>query len=336
MLGSEKAYAHPTVVTSHNDLAILRNTMRVIRRPKTLKPKGFRLKGCPNCDLKLLTMASKARLIHHVAEVRQGMPISLCGAELEVRDPVRSATLGGVDILDGTYCGVTVAHAFTEIEQASKDKTDTNVVFYDSDWADSSSEDESVGYSDAREREYWSPTSSVSTAYKKTYRPATATISSNRPLIRHDMGDFSVAVISSQCPLRDVDNICDDVDRDLIKISNPIYHCTNRKFTDDGKQSWLASSSLRNYAPRSSVLTATRKGTVRGLGTGSTGLAVAKVGHNYCILISSPQDPDFPTQNFRPCKTSAFERKMRFLSAAVMKAASTMASISPGYSKGGL
>ena len=45
MLGSDKAFAHPTLVISHNDEVILKRTMRVVRRPKTLKWKGFKLKG---------------------------------------------------------------------------------------------------------------------------------------------------------------------------------------------------------------------------------------------------------------------------------------------------
>ena len=270
MLGSDKAYARPTVVISHNDQAILKRTMRVILRPKTLKSKGFELKGCPNCDLELLTVDSKARLIHQVDELGQGLPISLCGAEIEVKNPVRSATLGGVIILDGTYYGVTVAHAFTESRQASKDKLGTNVVLYDSDWAEFSSGDEINGHGGSRK--YGSPTSSVSNTTKKTSRSAMAcTIRSNHPLMRHDMGDFSVAFISSQNPLRDADDgYFDDVDWALIEISNPIYHGMNGVVSDDGKRSWLAFSSFRNYPPCGSILTATRKGTVRGIGTGST------------------------------------------------------------------
>ena len=270
MLGSNKAYARPTVVISLSDEDILKRTMRVISRSKTLKSKGFGLKGCPNCDLELLTVDSTARLIHRVDESAQGLPISLCGAEIEVKDPVRSATLGGVIILDGTYYGVTVAHAFTESHQASKEKLGTNVMLYDSDWAESSSGDQSVERGGARK--HGSPTSSASKTPKKTSHPAMAcAIRSNQPSARHDLGNLPVAIISSQNPLRDADdNSYDDVDWALIEISNPIYHGMNGVVFDDVKRSWLASSSFRNYPPRGSILTATRKGTVRGLGTGST------------------------------------------------------------------
>ena len=267
MMGSDKAYARPTVVIIHNDEAILKRTMRVILRRKMLKSKGFELKGCPNCDLELLTVDSKATLIRQVDESGQGLPISLCGAEIEVKMPIRSATLGGAIIIDGTYYGVTVAHAFTEDRQASNDKLGNDVMLYDSDWAESSSGDESMGHGAARICR--SPTSSVSKIHEKTNCPAMAcTIRSNR---RHDMGEFPVAVISSQNPLRDADDDSyDDVDWALIEISNPRYHGMNGVFLDNGKRSWLAFSSFRNYPPRGSILTATRKGAVRGLGTGST------------------------------------------------------------------
>lgn len=270
MLGSDKAYARPTVVISHNDQAILKRTMRVLLRPKMLKSKGFELKGCPNCDLELLTVASKARLIHFFDESSQGLPISLCGAEIEVEDPVKSATLGGVIILDGIYYGVTVAHAFTEVHQAPKEKLGTNVVLYDSDWAESSSEEECIEHGGTEV--YGSPASPQSSSPKNTSPPAmVSTIRNSRPRIRHNMGDFPVAFISSQTPLRDTeDDKYDDVDWALIEISNPLYHGMNRVLTDDGKRSWLAFSSFRNHPPRGPILTATRKGIVRGLGTGST------------------------------------------------------------------
>lgn len=270
MLGPDIAHAHPTVVISHNDEAILKRTMRVILRPKILKSKGFQLKGCPNCDLELLTVDSKARLIHHVDEFGQGLPISLCGAELEVINPVRSATLGGIIILDGKYYGVTVAHAFTESCHVSKEKLSTNCMLYDSDWAEFSSGEESVGHDGARNCR--SPTSSVSNTAKKTSRPAIGcAIRSNGLLTRHDIGEFPVAVISSQNPLRDAEDDCyDDVDWALIEISNPIYHGMNGVVSDNGTRTWLAFRSFRDYPPRGSILTATRKGIVRGLGTGST------------------------------------------------------------------
>ena len=269
MLGSDKAFAHPTVVISHNDEVILKRTMHVIRRSKTLKSQGFNLKGCPNCDLVLLTKNSKARLIHHVDEVTQGLPISLCGAELEVRDPVRKATLGGVIILDGAYYGVTVAHAFTESQQALTDKLNTNAVLYDSDWAESSSGDERLESDEASNRIL--PISPISNTHKKTSRPVMARATSRAPWIPHDMGDFPVAFISSQNPLRDVDDgTYDDVDWALIEVSNPMYHGMNRVTTKKKEETWLASSSFRSFPPRGSILIVTCKGTVRGLGTGTT------------------------------------------------------------------
>ena len=269
MLGSDKAYAQPTVVISHNDEVILKRTMRVIRRPKTLKSKGFKLKGCPNCDLVLLTKESMVNLFHHVDEARQGLPISLCGAELVVRDTVRRATLGGVLILDGAYYGVTVAHAFTEPQQASTDKLDSNAVLYDSDWAESSSEEERLGR--GNESNCFSPGSPISSAHKETSSPVIARATSKALSILQCMGDFSVAFISSQSPLRDVDDgIYDDVDWALIEVSNPMYHGMNGVATNKKEESWLASSSFRSSPPRGSILIVTCKGTVRGLGTGTT------------------------------------------------------------------
>ena len=269
MLGSDKANAQPTVVISHNDEVILKRTMRVIRRPKTLKSKGFKLKGCPNCDLVLLTKESMVSLFSHVDEARQGLPISLCGAELLVRDPVRSATLGGVLILDGAYYGVTVAHVFTEPQQASTDKLDSNAVLYDSDWAESSSGDERLGRGNESNRV--SPGSPTSSTHKKASSPIIARATSRAPLISQYMGDFPVVFISSQNPLRDVDDgSYDDVDWALIEVSNPMYHGMNRVVTNKKEESWLASSSFRSFPPRGPILIVTCKGTVRGLGTGTT------------------------------------------------------------------
>ena len=264
MLGSSKSYARPTVVISHNDKAILKRTMRVLLRSNMLKPKGFELKGCPSCDLELLTAGSTARLIHHMDESELGLPISLCGAEIEVKDPVRSATLGGVIILDGTYYGVTVAHAFTESRPNSTEKLRTNVMLYDSDWAESSSEDESISHGAVEE---YGPLKTVppDVSKKRVRIPIRSS-----PLIHPDLGEFTVAFISSQNPLRDVDDNYDDADWALIEISDPIYHGMNRVILDDGKRSWLSFTSFRNYPPRGSILILSKKGTVSGIGTGST------------------------------------------------------------------
>ena len=274
MLGSDKAYARPTVVIFHNDKAILKETMRVILRSKILKLKGFKLKGCPNCDLELLTGVSEAKLIHYVEKVGQGLPIGLWGAEIEVKGSARVATLGGLLILDGMYYGVTVAHAFTENRQSSKEKLSrpTNVMLYDSDWAELSSEDESIDLDSAKRRDTKSPTPSVPTIHDgRSHQPMACAIRSDRLLVPDDMEYCLVAEISSQNPLRHTDDSTyDDVDWALIKISNPIYHGMNGVISDDGERGWLPSTSFRNYPPRGSILTATRRGTVRGLGTGST------------------------------------------------------------------
>ena len=280
MLGSDQAYARPTVVISHLHEMILKRTMRVILRSEILKSKGFELRRCANCDLEPLTVDTDATL-HYLPsrfsldeEPRQGLPISLCGAEIEVKNSTRSATLGGVLIFDGTYYGVTVAHAFTENGQSSKEGLSgpTNVTLYDSDWAESSSEDESIDLGSAKKRDTESPTPTMSTTYSKSsHGPLACAIRSDRLLVPDDMGYCLVAEISSQNPLRHTDDSTfDDVDWALIKISNPIYHGINGVVSDDGERGWLASTSFRNYPPRGSILTATRRGTMRGLGTGST------------------------------------------------------------------
>ena len=269
MLGPDKAHACPTVVISHNDEAILERTMRVLIRSKTLKQKGFELKGCPNCDLELFTMDSKARIINQVDELALGLPISLCGAEIEVSDSVRNATLGGVLIMDGKNYGVTVAHAFTETHQASKGRLVTDVVLYDSDWAESSSGDDSTGHNSARG--YRSPISSMFKAPEKEGRPAMAcTIRSKQGMIHHENGTFPVSFISSPNPLRDVDDRYDDVDWALIEISNPMYHGVDGIVSGDDMRGRLDLSSIRDHPPRGLILTVTTKGVVRGLGTRST------------------------------------------------------------------
>ena len=229
MLGSDKAYARPTVVICHSDKAILKKTMRVILRSKILKLKGFELRGC-DCDLELLTVSTKVALVHHVEELGQGLPISLCGAEIEVKNPTRSATLGGVLILDGTYYGVTVAHAFMESRQSSKEKLSrpTIVRLYDSDWAELSSEDASVDHDSAKRRETKSPTPVSTIHNERSHQPMACAIRSDRLLVPDDLGYCLVAEISSQNPLRHTDDSTyDDVDWALIKISNPIYHGMN-------------------------------------------------------------------------------------------------------------
>ena len=219
-------------------------------------------------------MGTNATLIHHVEEPGQGLPISLCGVEVEVKNPTRSATLGGVLILDGMYYGVTVAYAFMESRQSLEEKLSgpTNVMLYDSDWAKSSSGDKSIEHGSAKRRNTGSPAPSVSNTHdKRSHQPMACAIRSNRLLVPDDMRDCRVAVISSRNPLRHTDDsIYDDVDWALIKISNPIYHGMNGVVSGNGERGWLASTSFRNYPPRGSILTATRRGTVRELGTGST------------------------------------------------------------------
>ncbi|KAK3178374.1 hypothetical protein OEA41_000509 [Lepraria neglecta] len=144
MMGPAKTHAHPTVVIFIEVQAILKRTMRVMLKCGVLKNNGFGLKGCPKNDLQSYTEASMALIASHVNELLQGPPMSLCGAEIQIGDPVRSVTLGGGIILNGQYHGLTVAHAFTEDVQAPQHEQYPNreMILYDSDWALVSSDDE--------------------------------------------------------------------------------------------------------------------------------------------------------------------------------------------------
>ena len=119
--------------------------MRAILRGEFLNNNGFRLKGLSPCDITLLAMADghQVRLlgIGHGEEL--GIPRSLCGAQVVVSGSNRLATIGGVITVDGTYYGLTVAHAFTEdiLWTEQQETAGTGLKLYDSDWAYDSSDD---------------------------------------------------------------------------------------------------------------------------------------------------------------------------------------------------
>lgn len=140
MLGKDQPSAKSTIVIAHGVRRILRKIMRVIDKHKILRKRGFELRGCPNCNLQLLTDASSAQLTQHVDGASPNLPLSLCGAEIAVGDPARYATLGGILTVAEEHYAITVAHVFTKKVQVHTRNADSNLILYDMDWANSSSD----------------------------------------------------------------------------------------------------------------------------------------------------------------------------------------------------
>jgi len=145
MMGHSRNCAYPTVVISCQSPTILRRSMRAILKGEFLDNHGFRLKGLSPCDLTLLAMVDGHQVriagVGHGDEL--GIPRSLCGAEVVVSGSNRLATIGGVITVDGTYYGLTVAHAFTEdiVQTEQQEIVETDTQLYDSDWAYDSADD---------------------------------------------------------------------------------------------------------------------------------------------------------------------------------------------------
>ena len=259
----------PTVIISHNAQPILKRTMRMIYRHGILRNYGFGLKGCPSCDLQLLYEQARAQITPPTFS--QGLPISLCGADISVGDPVRRATLGGVFILDETYYGITVAHAFTEKASTSyqEQNASSRCTLCDEDWAEDSSEDSSednASEGNVNRLTDVLPTSLALHGGDEDQTLVEASVSSDKP----ELVTFEV-LISSQDPLRGRDGLpFDDLDWAVSEIVDCKYHGMNRFLLDEQNQEWLYVRALRYSPPQGRIIIATRRGVVKGLGTGST------------------------------------------------------------------
>jgi hypothetical protein len=152
MIGFDKSCAHPTVVISCQNPVILRKSMRAILKLKFLHERGFRLKGLPQCDLRLLATGDRyqVRVTCVGCDDEFAIPRSLCGAEVIVGGSNRLATIGGVITVDGTYYGLTVAHAFTDdvLWTEQQEIMETDLQLYDSDLAYNSADDSDGGETD--------------------------------------------------------------------------------------------------------------------------------------------------------------------------------------------
>ena len=289
MLGRNQQSAKPTVVIAHGESRILKRTMRVIDKHEILKKQGFEIRGCPNCDLQLLTAASSAQMTQHVNSGSSKLPLSLCGAEVAVGTPPQYATLGGILAVAEELCAITVAHVFTDEVHAQTRNTvrDSNLVLYDMDWANSSSEDcssEDDSSEGGRSDEDHTAEPSIS-------HTAEAGVSQSATLNEHviQMGEFPLSRLSSESPFRNTnDNQYDDMDWALLVIPKPWYHCVNGASRTD--TSWLSFEKIREEGPSGPVLIVSRKGIINGVGAGTASSIKLKGSINYRNIWSVQSD----------------------------------------------
>ena len=270
MMGHNAGSARPTVVISHSARFILKRTMKVILRNGVLKVHGFELKGCPSCDLRLLNNLPIAQLTHFT--LPQRFPISLSGAQLSIGNLTRKATIGGVLILDGTYHGVTVAHAFTEDSRPTEQNSfNNNRVLYDSDWAEDSSEDEDGGMELGLDNATEASAAASTLERDGDNQNPTPVVDSSIVLTPSSIETFRVTSISSRYPLHDVEGSpFDGVDWAIFKISNSQYHGMNGVLLNGLENSWLYFEDVSKFSPHGSLIIATKSGAVNAIGTGST------------------------------------------------------------------
>ena len=275
MLGRDQPSAKPTVVIAHSVHRILRRTMRVIDKHKILKKRGFELRGCPNCDLQLLTDASSAQLTQNVDDASTSLPLSLCGAEVAVGNPARYATLGGILTVAEELYAITVAHVFIENVQVQTQNavSDSDLILYDMDWANSSSEDcsseQDISEGDRSDQE--------DAANVGVSRSTTLGMGILRGLLPLDhsnhqhtiqMGEFPLFRLSSESPFQKIDdNPYDGMDWALLNVPRPWNQCVNGASWNDSP--WLHFEKIREDGPSGPVLIVTRKGIVTGVGAGT-------------------------------------------------------------------
>ena len=292
MLGRNQQSAKPTVVIAHSEPRILKRTMRVIDKHEILRKQGFELKGCPNCDLQLLTAASSAQITQHVNSDFLDFPLSLCGAEVAVGAPPRYATLGGVLAVGEELYALTVAHVFTEKIPAQTRKVafDSNPVLYDMDWANSSSEDCSVEDDSSEgdhldEEDTAEASVSRSTIFDSGRRRGVPPFDRSKAI---SMGELPLFKISSGRPFRDTNNNSyDGMDWALLNVPNPWCFCVNGVRQDD---TWLHFEKIREDGPRGPVLIVTRKGAIHGVGVGTASSIKLKGSSTYRNVWSVQSD----------------------------------------------
>ena len=296
MLGRDQPSAKPTVVIAHGVRRILRRTMRVIDKHKILKKRGFELRGCPNCDLQLLTDASSAQLTQHVDGASLNLPLSLCGAEVAVGNPARYATLGGILTVAEELYAITVAHVFTEKVkvQTQNAVSDSNLILYDIDWANSSSEDCSSEH-DSSEGDRSDEDDAASAGVSRSTTLGMGRLRGLPPFDHssHEhaiqMGEFPLSRLSSESPFREInDNPYDGMDWALLNVPRPWYHCVNGAPRNDS--SWLHFEQIQEGAPSGPVLIITRKGIVSGIGAGTASSIKLKGSSTYRNVWSVQSD----------------------------------------------
>lgn len=320
MMGLDVDKARPTVVICCDVPLILKRTMHIINQHKFLRSRGFGLKGVPRSDVRLVTdcpphdlqllaatdapqsrETSTQLITFGVDENYQAPPISLCGVEIKI-DQNRSATIGGGIVLDGQYHAITVAHAFSEKGRVPNHEhsLDKDLTVYDSDWADSLSEEGSldeddtshneqlrlnsddieVGGEDTRDSDQPGQYQNDQAREAGETQEEAEDVDAGGTLVKYQSdvdskdkqlsNDKHMVAVSSSHPLcNDNDGSFDGMDWAIIEVRNPFHQGMNSVLIDQATRKWLYFERVEMSGPQTSVIVATRRGIVRGIGTGS-------------------------------------------------------------------
>ena len=235
-------------------------------------------------------------MTQHVDGASLNLPLSLCGAEVAVGNPARYATLGGILTVAEELYAITVAHVFTEKVQVQTQNavSDSNLILYDMDWANSSSEDCSSEH-DSSEGDRSDEDDAASAGVSRSTALGMGRLQGLPPFdhSNHEhaiqMGEFPLSRLSSESPFREInDNPYDGMDWALLNVPRPWYHCVNGAPRNDS--SWLHFEQIQEDAPSGPVLIITRKGIVSGIGAGTASSIKLKGSSTYRNVWSVQSD----------------------------------------------
>ena len=172
-----------------------------------------------------------------------------------------------------------MAHAFTEKVSSSnkKQSTSSTCTLYDESWAEDNSEEspEDSSGEDSLEGIINRSADVLPTLITlhggNKDQTSASMVEASVPSNSSDIGTFEVKSISSQDPLRGRDGLpFDNLDWAMIEIADSGYHGMNGFSLGEPNQEWLYVKALRSSPPQGRIIVATRRGVVKGLGTGST------------------------------------------------------------------